>query len=79
MRALVKAYLFQMGRVCVCIPTPRGCNLAHREIVHVITTGCLTVEKLYSAFFSHSSWPVIKICPFSSCMRNTDCFHALSA
>ena len=22
----------------MCIPTPRGCNLAHREIVRVITT-----------------------------------------
>ena len=34
-----------MGRVYVCIPMPRGCNLAHREIVHIITTSPLPMEK----------------------------------
>ena len=31
--------------MCVCIPTPRGCNLARREIVRVITTSPLPMEK----------------------------------
>ena len=29
----------------MCIPTPGGCNLARREIVHDITTSPLTNEK----------------------------------
>ena len=37
--------------MCVCIPTPRGCNLARREIVRVITTQDrlpLSVSEKYS-------------------------------
>ena len=33
--------------VCVCIPMPRGCNLARREIVRDITTpGDSILEKM---------------------------------
>ena len=51
MRALVKAYLFKIRRVCICIPTRRGCNLARREIVCVITTPRLAMEKKDVAIF----------------------------
>ena len=37
--------------MCVCIPTPRGCNLARREIICVITTSPLQMEKNDVAIF----------------------------
>ena len=35
----------------MCIPTPRGCNLVRREIVYVITTSPLPMEKKGVAIF----------------------------
>ena len=47
---------------CVCIPTPRGCNLARREIVRDITTPPYQWKRrmlLYSLFICFISfWPV---------------------
>ena len=36
-------------------------------------------KALHCSLLSCPSWPVIKIDLFSSCMRNSECFHALPA
>ena len=66
MLALVKAYLFLIGRVYVCIPTPRGCNIVRREIVRVITTSPLPMEKKGVAIFLVYLFYIFLACVFHS-------------
>ena len=46
----------------MCIPTPRGCNLARREILRVITTSPLPMEKkdvaIFLVYLFYIFWPV---------------------
>ena len=53
-----------MGRVCVCILTPRGCNLTRREIVRVITTSPLPMEKKDVAIFLIYLFYIFLACVF---------------
>ena len=45
MCVLLLRHLYSKSAECVCIPTPRGCNLARIEIVRVITTYFRRIEK----------------------------------
>ena len=48
----------------VCIPTPRGCNLARKEIVRDITTLCLPMEKKDVAIFLVYLFYIFLACAF---------------
>ena len=50
--------------VCVCIPAPRDCNLVRREIVHVITTSPLPMEKKSVAIFLVYLFYIFLACVF---------------
>ena len=64
MCALVKAYFILNRRVCVCIHTPRCCNLVRREIVCVITTSPLPMEKKDVAIFLVYLFYTFLVCVF---------------
>ena len=53
-----------MDRVYVCVPPPRGCNLARREIVYVITTSPLPIKKKDVAIFLVYLYYIFLTCVF---------------
>ena len=50
--------------MCLCIPTPRGCNFAGREIVRVITTSLLPMEKKDVVIFLVCLVYIFLVCAF---------------